>query len=106
MASKTLKFTEGEKGFVHNFNVKKEDGSDATLSSFTGVRLIIFDEVAATAKLDITSDLTIVGSIVQWAIQDTQTDYNGNFIAVLHFTASGVLEKVFQFPTIVTKKLV
>ena len=106
MASKTLKFTEGEKGFTHDFNVKKEDNTDAPLGAFTGVRLVIFDEVAAVAKLDITANLTIVGSIVQWAVQVAQTDYNGNFIAVLHFTATGVLEKTFQFPTIVTKKLV
>lgn len=106
MATKVLRFTEGEKGFTHDFNVKNEDNTDATLSSFTGVRLIIFDEVAAVAKLDITANLTIVGSTVQWAIQGGQTDYNGNFIGSLHFTATGVLEKVFQFPVIVDKKLV
>ena len=105
MASQTLKFTEGER-FVHDFNVKKEDGSNADLSSFTTVRLIIFDEKAKAAKLNITSNLTIVGSVVQWDMQANQTDYNGNFISVLHFTAANILEKTFQFPTIVTKKLV
>ena len=91
MASQTLKFTEGER-FVHNFNVKKEDGSNADLSSFTGVRLIIFDEKAKVAKLNITANLAFVGSIIQWSMQDNQTDYNGNFISVLHFTATNVLE--------------
>jgi len=103
--SSTLKFIEGEKGFIHTFNVKNEDGSDGNLTNFTNVRLIIFDEIADVAKLDITTDLTIVGSTVEWDIQAGQTDYNGNFIGVLHFTATGVLEKVFQFPVIVIKKL-
>ena len=106
MASQTLKFSEGENGFVHDFNVKKEDGSNADLTTFTGVRLVIFDEAASTAKLDITANLAIVGSTVQWSIQSGQTDYEGNFIAVLHFTATGRLEKTYQFSTIVEKKLV
>ena len=106
MASQTLKFLEGESGFVYNFNVKKEDGSNAVLSGFTGVRLIIFDEVSNVAKLDITANLAIVGSIVQWTVQSGQTDYNGNHIVVLHFTAPGVLEKTFQFSCIIGKKLV
>lgn len=106
MARKSLIFTEGEFGFTHNFNVKEEDGTDSDISGFTDVRLIIYDEVGATAKLNITSNLTINDPVVEWAVQDGQTDFNGTFTASIHLTGSGVNEKVLQFPAIVAKKLV
>lgn len=106
MAKRSLVFSEGEFGFIHNFNVKKEDGTNANLTGFTGVRLIIFDEVADVAKLDITSDLVIASPQVQWTIQNGQTDYNGTFTGALHLTAAGQNDKVYHFPVIVAKKLV
>lgn len=104
MANKALKFTEGEFGFTHDFDVKNEDGTNATLTPFTGARLVIVD--GTTSKLDITANLTIVGATVQWAVQSGQTDYNGIFDGVLHLTAAGRLEKVYDFPVIVQKKKV
>jgi len=104
MASKVLRFIEGEHGFNHKFNAKNEDGTAASLTSFTGARLLIMD--GSTSKLDITSNLTINTNDVTWAVQSGQTDYNGRFLAVLHLTSSGVLEKTFQFDVIATPKLI
>ena len=106
MAKQTLTFTEGEFGFNYTFHAKNQDGTAANLTAFTGTRLVIFDEVGDVAKLDITANLSISSPDVVWAIQSGQTDYNGEFIATLHLTAVGVLEKTFQFPCVVTPKLV
>lgn len=106
MAKQLLNFTEGEFGFNYTFHAKNEDNTDANLTGFTGARLVIFDEGAKVAKLDITTNLTLSSPNVVWAIQDGQTNYNGEFLATLHLTATGVLEKTFQFPCVVTKKLV
>ena len=106
MARQVLKFTEGEHGFNHTFHAFNEDKSVANIASFSGVRLVIFDEEADIAKLDITTNLTISVPDVFWAVKNGQTDYNGEFIAVLHLTAVGVLEKVFKFPCVVEKKLI
>lgn len=104
MATKTLKFTEGEFGFTHTFNVKNEDGSVATFPWATGARLVILD--GTTVKLDITTNLTIFANSVDWAIQSGQTDYNGILDGVLHLTATGRLEKTYDFPAIIEKKKV
>lgn len=104
MANKALKFTEGENGFTHTFNIKNEDGTAASIPWATGARLVIVD--GSASKLDITANLAIVGSSVQWTIQSGQTDYNGIFDGVLHLTATGRLEKVYDFPVIVQKKKV
>ena len=106
MARKSLQFTEGEFGFTHLFHIFEEDGTNAVISGFTGVRLIIYDEVADEAKLNITTNLVINEPDVEWSVQDGQTDFNGTFTASIHLTGSGVNEKVFQFPAIVAKKLV
>ena len=106
MARQILSFTEGEHGFDHTFHAFNEDKTVANLASFTAVRLVIKDEVTDTEKLNITTDLTISSPDVVWAIQNGQTDFNGEFIAVLHLTAVGVLEKTFQLPCVVDKKLV
>lgn len=106
MARKSLQFSEGEFGFTHVFHVFEEDGTNADISGFTGVRLVIYDEVGDTAKLNITTNLTISDPNVEWAVQDGQTDFNGTFTASIHLTGSGVNEKVFQFPCTVHAKLV
>ena len=106
MARQTLRFTEGEFGFNHTFHCFNEDKTVASLGAFTGARLVIKDESAVTPKLDITSNLTVSTPDVIWAIQDGQTNYNGEFIATLHLTAVGILEKTFQFSCVVDPKLV
>ena len=106
MARKSLQFTEGEFGFTHTFHIFEEDGTNADISGFTGIRLIIYDEVADIAKLNITTNLVISDPNVEWSVQDGQTDFNGTFTASIHLTGTGVNEKVYQFPAIVTKKLV
>ncbi len=106
MAKQVLTFTEGEFGFNYTFHAFNEDATAANLTAFTGVRLIILNESTGLAELDITSNLTITSPDIVWALQDGQTDYNGEFLAVLHLTATGVLEKTFQFACVVTKKLI
>jgi len=106
MARQVLRFTEGEFGFNYTFHCFNEDKTAATIAAFTGARLVIKDETIVIPKLDITTDLTITSPDVIWAIQTGQTNFNGEFIAVLHLTASGILEKTFQFPCVVDPKLV
>ena len=99
-------FSEGEFGFTHTFTALQEDGTNASISGFTGARLIIWDESTATAVLDITTNLTIADPDIQWAVQSGQTDYNGEFLGSLHLTSGSQNERVLQFPVIVHKKLV
>ena len=106
MAKQILTFTEGEFGFNYTFHAFNEDATAANLAGFTGVRLIILNEETGITELDITTDLTITSPNVVWAIKSGQTDYNGELLAVLHLTATGVLEKTFQFACVVTKKLI
>ncbi len=106
MVNKAFKCNEGEHGFTHTFNVKEEDGTAADVSWATGYRLVIFDN--GVSKLDITTNLTSNGNDkVDWAIQNGDTDFSGdNLDVVLHFTASGRLEKTYDFLGIITKKKV
>lgn len=107
MARRELIFTEGEYGFDHTFYVKDEDGNAVNIASYTGARLVIVDPDDITdIKLDITSNLTINTNSVVWAIQNGQTDYNGNLVATIHLTANGLLEKVYQFSVVVNPKLI
>jgi hypothetical protein len=106
MANKAFKCNQGEYGFVHDFNVKEEDGTDADITWATGVRLVIMDN--GTSKLDITTNLAIVpNNLVQWTVQSGETDFSGdNLDVVLHFTAPGRLEKTYDFHGIITAKKV
>ncbi len=106
MVNKAFKCNEGEHGFTHTFNVKEEDGTAANVNWATGYRLVILD--SGTVKLDITSNLIANGTDkVDWAVQLGQTDFSGdNLDVVLHFTASGRLEKTYDFLGVITKKKV
>ena len=106
MASKIFKANEGEFGFVHTFNVKEEDGTASDITWSTGRRLVILD--GTTVKLDTTSNMIVVpNDKVQWTVPINSLNFNGeNLDVVLHFTATGRLEKTYDFLGIITKKKV
>lgn len=107
MARHELILTEGEYGFDYDFNVLKEDRTAHPMTGFTAARLVIADEETGEVKLDNTANVTLPGgNVVRWAIQNGQTDFNGTYIATIHLTGTGVLEKIVQFSVVMNKKLV
>ena len=84
-----LRMTEKEFGFTHKFIFP----INSNLSWVTGVRLKIIDN--GTVKLNITTDWTISNNIINWAVQNTQTDFSGKKMdGILILTGSTRREEV------------
>ncbi len=101
-------FVQGEFGDNYNFNIKNDDGTDADISGFDGVQLIIKTPDEVTTRLTLTNtNLTISSPKVIWAMQTGQTDYQGEHIAqiILTDTSPSRRRLVKVFTVFVYKKI-
>jgi len=85
--AKNLRFIEGNYGYNHEFVFP----SGYNLSWVTGFQLRIFDD--SGNALNITTNMSAAGNIVTWAVQNTQTDFNGDYQGVLKITGASRSEE-------------
>jgi len=94
-----LRITEGEHGFNHEFIFPS--GTDLTW--ITTANLIIKDGTAT--KLNITTNLTISGVKITWAVQLGQTDFDGRRLdGTFILTGAGPRREEIHFPAMFIKK--
>ncbi len=93
-----LRMIEGDYGFNHEFVFPS--GTDLTW--IATIRLIITD--GTTPKLNITTNLTKADNVITWAVQITQTDFNGDFDGVLVLTGGSRNEELHFKVDMIAKK--
>jgi hypothetical protein len=93
-----LRLVEGDYGFNHEFIFPS--GTDLTW--LTSIRLIITD--GTTEQLNITSNLTNADNIITWAVQNGQTNFNGDYDGVLVLTGSTRNEEIHFNVDMISKK--
>ena len=85
-----LRITEKEFGFIHKFIFR----SDVDLSWITAENLIIKKD--GSDVLNITTNMVIVlPNVIEWSVQDGQTNYTGSHDGILVLTGSGRREEIF-----------
>lgn len=100
-----MEFVKGEFGENYTFRILNDDGTDADISTYTGVRLII-EDFDGTELLNITTNLTVSTPNVIWAMQTGQTNYAGKLRAQVILTKTGAARLVKVFSVYVHESLV
>lgn len=105
-ATYDVEFVEGEFGDTYTFRIKNDDGTDADITGYDAVRLVI-ETLEGVEKLNITTNLTLSSPNVLWAMQSGQTDYQGEHVAQIILTDSTPArnKKVKVFTVFVHRKL-
>jgi hypothetical protein len=94
-----MRMVEGDYGFNHEFVFPS--GTDLSWAN-TSINLIITD--GTTEQLNITSNLTKADNIVTWAVQNGQTDFNGDYDGVLVLTGATRNEEIHFKVDMIAKK--
>jgi len=98
-----LEFAEGSFGFNKDITLYNTDGTLADMTGYTTATLTIEDD-EGVQKLSVA--LTIqAGSIVRWAVNTGDTNYNGNFLGQIKLAGAGKEDRTYIFPVRVTKRL-
>ena len=85
-----MRLTEKEYGFIHKFIFR----SDIDLVWVTETNLII--KKNGVDSLNITTNLTVIlPNIIEWNVQNGQTNFTGNYDGILVLTSGGRREEVF-----------
>ena len=86
-----IEFVEEEYGDTYVITIKDENGVDANISAYTSGSLLINDLDLSTNKTNATlTGLPSSDSKVNWVMTNGQTDYNGNFVAQIQLSGSGI----------------
>lgn len=100
-----IEFTEGEFGDNYDITLKnKSDGSLADLTGYTSATITIKTGIGGTVKLSKACSLPGT-SRVRWAMSSGDTNYNGDFIAQVEVTGTGLNKKTYILSCHVEAKL-
>lgn len=100
-----MEFVKGEYGENYTFRILNDDGTDADLTGYSTVQLIL-EDLDGTENLNITSNLTVSSPNVIWAMQSGQTNYSGKQNGQVILTGSGRKRLVKIFSVFVHDSLV
>lgn len=100
-----MEFVKGEYGENYTLRILNDDGTDADISSYTTIRLII-EDFNGVEQLNITSNLTISTPNVIWTMQNGQTNYSGKLRGQVILTKTGGARLVKVFSVYVHESLV
>ncbi len=93
-----MRMTEGDYGFIHEFVFP----SGTNLAWVTTTNLIVTD--GTTENLNTTANLAINDNVIEWTVQNGQTDFNGDYDGVLVLTGASRREEIHFDVDMIPKK--
>ena len=101
-----IEFVEAEYGDTYVITIKDENGVDANISAYSSGKLLINDLDLSTNKLNATlTGLPSTNSKVNWVMTNGQTNYNGNFVAQIQLSGSGITKNTKMMSVKAHRKL-
>jgi hypothetical protein len=93
-----MRMVEGDYGFIHEFVFP----SGTNLAWASTITLIVTD--GTTELLNTTANMTINDNVIEWTVQNGQTDYNGDYDGVLVLTGATRNEELHFNVDMIAKK--